>query len=159
MKKQYVQRIVLAMFTLAVAVGAVEAQQRQEMTAETPKYDRATEETVQGVVVTVVSETNWTQRMRRPAGPPLKGTRGSRLERVRMAGSHVLLDTPQGDIEVHIAPTSFLTANGFEIARHEVLDVVGSRITVNGEAMIVAREIAQGGRTLTLRGADGTPRW
>lgn len=144
---------------LGLLIGTAAAQQRSgEMTAEMPKYDPATEETVQGHVVTVLSETEWTQRVR-SRNPSLRGSRGARLARVRMAGSHVLLDTPQGDIEVHVAPTSFLTANGFEIVRHEVMDVVGSRINVNGEEMIVAREITQDGRTLALRDAAGTPRW
>ena len=76
-----------------------------------------------------------------------------------MAGTHVLLDIPDGDIEVHVAPADFLVSNGFAITRHEVMDVVGSRITVNGEEMIVARELTQNGRTLAVRDADGMPRW
>ncbi len=58
---------------------------------------------------------------------------------------------------MHVAPTDFLTSNGFEIARYEVIDVVGSRITVNGMEMIVVRDITQSDRTLALRNADGTP--
>ncbi len=148
--------VVLVTAIASVVGGPAEAQ--QQMTAETPKYDAATEETLQGVVVTVTPETEWAERVR-IRNPTLRGTRAFRLQHVRMAGTHVLLDTPAGDIEVHVAPTSFLSANGFEIARHEVMDVVGSRITVNGEEMIVAREITQDGQTLAVRDASGMPKW
>jgi hypothetical protein len=158
MKSHRLQLMVLVTVVLGVAVGAAEAQRRAEMTADMPKYDPATEETIQGIVVNVTPETEWAERTK-SRNPTLRGTRASKLEGVRMAGTHVLLDTPDGDIEVHVAPTSFLASNGFEIARHEVLDVVGSRITVNGERIIVARDITQGGRTLAVRNTDGTPTW
>ena len=126
-----------------LAVASITTAQRQtRMTADMPKYDPATEETIQGIVVSVTSETQWAERTR-SRHRTFRGTRAARLERVRMAGTHVLLDTPDGDIEVHVAPASFLASNGFEIARHEVIDVVGSRITVHGEAMIVARDITR----------------
>ncbi len=76
-----------------------------------------------------------------------------------MAGSHILLDTPDGDIEVHVAPNDFLTSNNFAIERHEEIEIVGSRITVNGEEMIVARELTQDGRTLAVRDSNGMPSW
>lgn len=157
MKGRRFELMAVATLVLSVALAA-EAQRRSDMTADTPKYDPAMEETIQGIVVTVTPETEWTERTR-VRNPTLRRTRAFRLERVRMAGTHVLLDTPDGDIEVHVAPTSFLASNGLEIARHEVIEVVGSRITVNGEEMIVAREITQEGRTLAVRDADGTPRW
>lgn len=156
MKSHHCQLVVLATLVLGVAVGAAEAQ--RQMTADMPEYDATTEETVHGIVSSVTSETEWAERVR-VRNPTLRGTRAFRLARVRMAGTHVLLDIPDGDIEVHVAPADFLVSNGFAITRHEVMDVVGSRITVNGEEMIVARELTQNGRTLAVRDADGMPRW
>ena len=41
----------------------------------------------------------------------------------------------------------------------EEIQVTGSKVTQDGTDLILAREVAKGGDTLTLRFKDGKPAW
>ena len=70
-----------------------------------------------------------------------------------------MIKTPQETIEVHVAPSWYLAEQDFEIDTEEKVIVIGSRINIDGEEAIIAREIKKGDRTLTLRDENGFPMW
>lgn len=73
-------------------------------------------------------------------------------------GIHVTLKTEKGTIDVHLGPASYLEKK-ISIAKGEKISVTGSRVTYNGAAAIIAREVEKGGVKVQLRKDDGTPLW
>jgi hypothetical protein len=74
-------------------------------------------------------------------------------------GLHVMLRTQAGVSEVHLGPVAFMSGQGFELAVGEMITVTGSRVGIEGEEVVIAREIRKGDRVLTLRDARGVPLW
>jgi hypothetical protein len=95
-------------------------------------YDRATVETIKGTVVDVKTY-----------------DRG---------GIHVSLKADKGSVDVYVGPAYYLEKK-IKIARGDVISVTGSRVTYDGAAAIIAREVEKGGVTVQLRKDDGTPLW
>jgi hypothetical protein len=105
-------------------------------------YDPATETTLSGQV-TKAEEVL-------PAGR--SGRRG-------LGGLHLELKTGDATVVVHLGPAAFVKENGFNVAVGDRLEITGSRVTVDGDAVLLAREIKKDDRTLTLRDASGRPLW
>jgi hypothetical protein len=101
-------------------------------------YDPATEATLTGTIDEVKNLT--------------AGGRGA-------GGIHLALGTASGPIEVHVGPAWFLSSKNVTFAEGETLTVVGSRMTMGGRAIMIAREIRKGDQVLTLRDASGFPLW
>jgi hypothetical protein len=101
-------------------------------------YDPSAEVTVGGVVTAVV---------------PTSGPEG-------IVGVHLDLATARGSrMMVHLGPAMFIGMNdGSFFAGDQVL-VTGAFVAHDGGVALWAREISTHGKTLTLRDADGTPRW
>jgi hypothetical protein len=86
-----------------------------------------------------------------------------------MQGTHLILQTETGTLEVHLGPTAFLESEKIigsgssdqpgPIAQGDTIEVVGSRMTIGGSRALIAREIRKGGQSWTLRDANGRPRW
>ena len=76
----------------------------------------------------------------------------------RMGGIHVTLKTAKETIDVHLGPDFFVNEK-IKLAKGDEISVVGSRITWDGKAAIIAKSIAKGGATVQLRNDDGTPLW
>ena len=74
-------------------------------------------------------------------------------------GIHLLVDTGQETVEVHLAPSWYLEDQNFDIAPEDKIAIIGSRINVNGEQAIVASQITKGNETLRLRNENGIPFW
>jgi hypothetical protein len=74
-------------------------------------------------------------------------------------GLHVLLLTEAGVSQVHLGPASFVSAKNVNLEKGDALTVVGSKITMQGEEIVIAREIRKGDQVLTLRDAKGLPLW
>jgi hypothetical protein len=126
---------------LAVFVAApLLAQPRGE---DSPRYDLATEATVTGTVESV-------EQIAGPGGG--RGRRG-------LGGTHITLKTGAETLDVHLGPTAFLTEKKVAIAKGDTLVVVGSRVTVDGDRVFIAREVKKGDSTWTLRDAAGLPLW
>ena len=106
--------------------------------AETPKYNAATEATLQDTAQYVAehpSHEKWT-------------------------GVYVIMrHGPVGEIEVHLAPAGFLSDAGIEISRGDTVKVVGSIVPWHTTEILLAREVTVKGKTVVLREKDGTPRW
>jgi hypothetical protein len=74
-------------------------------------------------------------------------------------GVHLVVTTASGPVRIHLAPAMFIGMNDFYYLMDDRVEVTGARMTRAGETAIWARTITKDGKTLTLRDADGTPRW
>lgn len=84
------------------------------------------------------------------------------IERVtgrRFAGIHLTLQTSAGKLAVHLGPSWFMDKQALKIAPHDTIEVTGSRITYQGEVVLVAAQVKKGNETLVLRDAHGYPVW
>ncbi len=131
--------VVLA--AVAVAAPAALAQGRP---ANAPRYDLKTEVTLNGSVEAVEPVT--------PAGSG-RGWRG-------LGGTHITLRTESAEaVQVHLGPTAYLAEQQLAVQMGDRVRVVGSRITLDGDSVVIAREVTKGGRTWTLRDGSGLPLW
>jgi DNA/RNA endonuclease YhcR with UshA esterase domain len=103
-----------------------------------PKYDKSTEAVFKGTVEEV-----------RGRNCPVTGG----------MGSHLMLKTADGTIEVHLALTKFV--NQYELVFHkgDVLEVTGVRVKFEGVDTIFARKIKRGEGEFLFRDGDGKPLW
>jgi DNA/RNA endonuclease YhcR with UshA esterase domain len=74
-------------------------------------------------------------------------------------GLHLVLSTGTGPIDVHVGPASFVASKNFAFAKGDSLTVIGSKVTLQGQEALIAREIKKGEQVLTLRDAKGFPLW
>lgn len=102
-----------------------------------PRYDTSTEITLKGTVEEVKQITG----------------------RRNMTGTHLTLKTDKETIDVHLGPSSFVTAKKFEFSAGDQIEVTGSRINFAGTDAILAREVKKADKTLTLRNSQGIPEW
>ena len=75
------------------------------------------------------------------------------------SGMHLMVKTDKETIEVHVAPSWFLAEQDFDLTSEDEITVIGSRIKVDGQEAIIAREIIKGDKSLLLRDRDGFPVW
>jgi len=103
-----------------------------------PRYSAATEVTVEGAVQEV--QQYWC---------PINGDEGT----------HLMLKTDNGVLEVHVAPRRFLAGNGVSFNRGDRIAVVGSMVMYQGHDAMIARRITRGDQTFAFRQPDGRPLW
>jgi hypothetical protein len=103
-----------------------------------PNYNPATEVTVTGTVEEVKQHSN-------PGGAGLD--------------VHVIFKTDEETLEVHLGPPAWMADNGFTMAKGDKLEVIGSKMQLEGRAAIVAREVTKNRMTLIFRDAKGNPLW
>lgn len=128
-----------------VMVGAVSIAMAQTTASGqqgSPMYDVKTETTIKGTVESVDTITGM-------------GGQGRRS----MGGTHLVVKTERETIEVHVGPTAYLTEKGITLAKGDTLEIVGSRITIDKEPVVIAKQIKKGDNTWTLRDASGRPLW
>ena len=70
-----------------------------------------------------------------------------------------MIKTAQGSLEVHLGPTSYLEKQQFAFAKGDQIEVIGSKVKIESADVVIAREVKKGGKTLTLRDAQGVPFW
>ena len=107
-----------------------------------PMYDVKTETTIRGTVDSVETIT---------------GTGGG--GRRSMGGTHLVVKTESEMIQVHVGPAAYLTEKGITFAKGDTLEIVGSRVTIDKEPVVIAKQIKKGDNTWTLRDASGRPLW
>lgn len=103
-----------------------------------PKYNAATEVKVQGIVEEV--QQFWC---------PINSDEGT----------HLMLKTDTGILQVHVAPRRFLEGNGVSFSKGDEVAVVGSRVTYEGHNAMIARKVTRGDQTFAFRQPDGSPMW
>lgn len=127
-------RFLLFLLLLLTAASYSFAQASQGMPH---RYDPATEITVTGTVEEVLH----------PNGPN------------GMLGTHVNLKTESGVFDVHVGPETFISKQGFTIEKGDTLTVIGSKQVISGKDALIAKEVKKGEKVLTLRDANGFPKW
>jgi len=103
-----------------------------------PRYNAATEVKVEGVIEEV--QQFWC---------PINGDEGT----------HLMLKTDSGILQVHVAPHRFLQGNGVSFSKGDQIAVVGSTVTYQGHDAMIARKITRGDQTYAFREPDGRPLW
>jgi hypothetical protein len=101
-----------------------------------PNYDTKTEATTSGTVQEVQQH-----------------------EMMGHMGTHLMLSTASGDIEVHVGPSEYIAQQQFLFAKGDQVEVTGSKGTIGGKEAVLAREIKKDGKVLTLRNEKGLPKW
>jgi hypothetical protein len=62
-------------------------------------------------------------------------------------------------LQVYVGPTAYLTESGIAVAKGGTLEILGSRVTIGEESVIIAKQIKEGDNTWILRDAPGRPVW
>ena len=127
---------------LAGAVSVAMAQTTGGGQQASPMYDVKTETTIKGTVESVEAVTGTGGRGRRALG-----------------GTHLVVKTAKETLGVHVGPTAYLTEKGIALAKGDTLEIVGSRVTIDQESVVIAKQIKKGDNTWTLRDASGRPLW
>ena len=70
-----------------------------------------------------------------------------------------MVKTTNGDIEVHLAPATFMKQYGITISKGDKATVVGSRITFEGKPALVAKSVTIAHDTYIFRDDKGRPLW
>lgn len=102
-----------------------------------PKYDAATETKMKGTV----------EDLKLPE-------KGHEKEIV-----HLVMKNGDQTVDVYLCPKSFIDDMGVTFTKGDEISFTGSKITVGGAEMMLAREIVKGQDTLVLRDDKGKPVW
>lgn len=74
-------------------------------------------------------------------------------------GLHLTLRTDSGTSDVRLGPAAYVRSKDFQLTKGDSITVTGSKITLDQQEVIVAREVKKGDKALTLRDAQGRPLW
>lgn len=74
-------------------------------------------------------------------------------------GLHLMVKSGTDLLFVHVAPESFLKDMEVTIQKGDSVEIVGSKIKVDGQDEMLAREIIDSGNDVTLRDKKGVPVW
>jgi len=92
----------------------------------------------------------------------LRGT-VARFESVEGIGIGVgvvlVLETGDEEVQVGLGPNWFVGAQNPKIAVRDDVEVLGSRVVLDGKTQFIAAEVRRGEEVLKLRHADGVPLW
>jgi hypothetical protein len=97
-------------------------------------YDATQETVMEGTVLSYSAEA---------ATPPL--------------GAHLILQTANGPVDLHLGGASYLQASHFSLAKGDSVRVVGVNSATRQGSIFLVRVIQKGGQTLILRTANGAP--
>ena len=127
---------VKALFIVAVMAWISSAAWGQRPGKATgPKYDRANEVKIKGVII----------EAREVPG--------------EFEGLHLVVKTESKTVLVHVAPSEFLKEIDTSFNKGDQVEVVGAKAPDAPEEEILAREIIDGTNTVTLRDEKGVPIW
>jgi hypothetical protein len=74
-------------------------------------------------------------------------------------GTHVILKTDKGVLEVQIAPAEFLKELEISFAVGDALEITGVKVKQADTDMLLAREVVRKGNSLVVRDPKGEPVW
>lgn len=70
-------------------------------------------------------------------------------------GRHIRLQTDNGMMQVHLAPSRVMRSQTFSFSPGDQIEVVGSRARLQGEESLIAREITRGNESFFVRDRQG----
>ena len=70
-------------------------------------------------------------------------------------GSHLMVQTADGVVQVHLAPARVLRGQKITFAKNDNITVVGSKVPRLGNSDLIAREITRGNETIVFRDPQG----
>jgi len=104
-----------------------------------PKYDTSTEVTLKGVVAEI-----------KDFQCPISGS----------LGAHLVLRLADGStIEAHLAPVAFMKEFDIVINPGDQVELIGSKVMLDGAPTILARQVNSNNYTYTFRSEQGRPLW
>lgn len=123
--------IVVAVALVAVPVLAANAGNR-------PEYNASTEVTLKGKAVEVTVKPDW----------------------MGDNSVNILLDTPdRKKIHIDVAPNDFITLMGLVLSTGDDLEITGSWVKLDGEDVLLARQIRKQNVVISVRAPNGKPVW
>lgn len=130
----------LTLMLCALVVLAAPAQSQKKGTDEhaLPRYDPAQEVKVKGEVLEV-----------KDYECPVSGG----------MGAHLVLQTAEGPLEVHLALTSFLSDYGIAFAKGDKVEIIGNKIIFHDMPAMLVRKIMKNQAEYAFRDAKGKPLW
>ena len=88
-----------------------------------------------------------------------QGAQGMMMKMGMGMGTHLSVKTAEGQKQVMLGPSNFISSKGFTFSKGDEVEVTGSKVTMAGADYLIAREVVKGGKTLTLRDKTGRPEW
>jgi hypothetical protein len=70
-------------------------------------------------------------------------------------GRHLRLQTATGMMEVHLAPARVMRSQKFSFAPGDQIEVLGSKVKIQSEESIIAREVTRGNDSFFIRDREG----
>lgn len=131
---------ILTLFVGGLALPSPALAQGRRGMGMMPMYDTAAETTIKGTITEVKT---------------VAGAMGG----MSMQGTHIVLKSDSGTIEVHLGPSAFLKEKKVELAAGDSVQIVGSRVKIGEADAVLAREIQKNGTSWALRDAGGRPLW
>jgi hypothetical protein len=139
------KRLTVAGAATVLVVGAASVLAAQTMgmgQRAASMYDVTTETTIVGTI----------ERIETVTGTGCPGCAG-------WGGTHVVVNTEKEPITVLMGPTRYLAEKAITFANGDSVEVLGSRVTINSQPVLIARQIKKGDDTWTLRDESGRPLW
>jgi hypothetical protein len=84
------------------------------------------------------------------------------IEDVRTAADstvHITLKSDKGSLDVAVAPEKFLKEMEITFTKGETIGVLGSQVSVDGNTLLLAREVTRNGDAMLMRDEKGKPVW
>jgi DNA/RNA endonuclease YhcR with UshA esterase domain len=70
-------------------------------------------------------------------------------------GRHLRLETTTGTVLVHLAPSRVMRSQRFSFAPGDKIEILGSKLRLQGKESIIAREITRGNESFFVRDRGG----
>jgi hypothetical protein len=117
-------------------------------------------------VLSVAAQSGQPGRMMNNYDPKTEVTLTGTVESVNRAGYvnmpgrgiHLILKTGNETTEVHLGPAAFIDKK-MTFKKDDTVQITGSKVTMMGKAVVIAREIKKGDEVLKLRDENGVPVW
>jgi hypothetical protein len=70
-------------------------------------------------------------------------------------GSHLMLNTPEGVLVVHLAPGRIMRSQNLTYSAGDQIAVIGSKVRIQGANDLIAREVTRNNEVVVLRDRSG----
>jgi hypothetical protein len=70
-------------------------------------------------------------------------------------GRHLRLQYATGMMEIHLAPARVMRSQKFSFAPGDQIEVLGSKVKIQGQESLIAREVTRGNESFFIRDREG----